>query len=177
MSFLKWRKSLAGNFKEDIPVDEHSIRLRLREFITYCEMSDSSCLEALLDDRGTAYYGNLEEFAYWGSMPKDIESSIRRAYEECSEAYDDDQERDIELPRLVWWFLEELLELYNSVDWDPEEEWVEYDDPDDIEEYGEGYWHTPEVEDPFNPRPRHTWHHKWDEFFDSLPEELKDEFL
>lgn len=176
MSFLKWRKTLDGTRKADLPVDEQAIRARLREFVIYVEMGDYDALLGLVDAREDAYYSNLEEFAAWNTLPREIALEVEQAYENGYEAYADDNEYTVQLPRLVWWYLEELLAVYESVDWDPEEEWVEYDDPADIEDYGEGYWHTPDVDDPFIPQSFRYYRDRWEEFFESLPEELKDEF-
>ena len=63
MSFLKWRKTLDGTRKADLPVDERVVRARLREFVIYTEMGDYYALLGLVDAREDAYYSNLEEFA------------------------------------------------------------------------------------------------------------------
>lgn len=181
MSFQKWQRTLGGSSKIPEVYNEQVIRAKLREFARYVEMSDYSCLNQLILNRDDCSSTCLEDFAYWGAVPKPFSSLFSQTCEACQEADELGEIYSLNLPTLVWWYLEELHDLAREQEeydesYEGSEYWVDYTE-EEQEAYGEtGYWAEEEYQSVFDTHNWPHWQHEWGIFFDTLPEELREPF-
>lgn len=175
MSFLKWQKILAGTFEACEPVDERTIRAKLREFAYNADVADWNALDNLADDGD--YYPYILDAVDLSTVPWPIADELDTEYTRCRDLEDEGLDCSVRLSQLTKWYLEELRDLVRPYyeGEEQEEEWIEYDE-EDREEYGEeGYWYQPEAENPCYAMRFHVWQKDWDKFYETLHWELKEE--